>query len=194
LDQHLDSDQIDELLQSPTGDKPDQTTNREHLENARRHLKGCAGCQTRLRAHEQAMERLALLNPTTPGAKGPFCPPDDVWLEIAAGIARHDFENYLSHAAQCDHCGPLLRQSKQDFANELTQDEEGRIADLPSSTPEWRSQLAARLGMAPSGQSRLPRREPRAFWWRAPYSPVRLAFGVALAAVITLVVWLPLHK
>jgi CHAT domain-containing protein/cytochrome c-type biogenesis protein CcmH/NrfG len=195
LDQHLGSDQIDELLQSATGDKPDQTTNREHLENARRHLKDCAGCQTRLRAHEQAMERLALLNPTTPGAKGPICPPDDVWLEIAAGIAPQDFENYLSHAAQCDHCGPLLRQSNEDFAAELTQDEESRIADLPSSTSEWQRTLATRLGNAAAvpleGRiARLDQKPPRltAFLSLGP-----LALTAAVAAVAIFGVWFAFH-
>jgi CHAT domain-containing protein len=151
LDQHLDSDQIDELLQAATDVKPDETTNREHLENARRHLKDCAGCQIRMRAHEQAMERLALLKPTTPGAKGPICPPDEVWLEIAAGTARRDSEEYLSHAAQCDHCGPMLQRAIADFTDELSPEEERDVAKSHYASMEGQRGLAQELsGHAPS--------------------------------------------
>ena len=182
LDEHLDSDQIDELLQSTTGDTPDQTTHREHLENAREHLKDCASCQTRLRAHEQAMERLALLNSTTPGAGGPICPPDDVWLEIAAGIAEQASEN-LSHAAQCDHCGPLLRQTKDDFADKLTSEESDYVSALPSATTDWQHALAQSLGTASkpaqSGKRGLSWPGQR-FSWRLP---IVAAAAIALAAV-----------
>jgi CHAT domain-containing protein/cytochrome c-type biogenesis protein CcmH/NrfG len=145
LDLHLNSDQIDALLQSATDSKSNEVANRDHLEDARRHLKDCADCQTRLRAHEHAIETLALLNPTTPGAKGPICSPDEVWLDIAAGIVRQDSENHLSHAAQCDHCGPLLRQAKEDFAEELTPTEEQQLVSLESQDTKWRSELAAHL-------------------------------------------------
>jgi hypothetical protein len=145
LDKHLNSDQIDELLQSAPDSTPSQVGNRDHLKNAQRHLKNCVDCQTRMRAHEHAIEDLALLKPTTPGAKGPICPPDYVWLDIAAGIFDRDAENDLSHAAQCDHCGSLLRQAKEDFAEELTQEEETIIANLPSSHTAWQGRLAVNL-------------------------------------------------
>jgi hypothetical protein len=145
LDQHLNSDQIDELLRSATGDKPGKTANQAHLADAQRHLKDCGDCQTRMRAHEQANEQLAFLKLDTPGVKGPMCPPDYVWLDIAAGIVDQDGENDLSHAAQCDHCGSLLRQATEEFANELTSEEETIIAGLPSSNTAWQGRLAVRL-------------------------------------------------
>jgi hypothetical protein len=185
LDRHLKSDQIDELLQSATGNKPGQTIHR-YLEDARRHLKNCEGCQTRMRAHEEAMERLALLKPTTPGAKRPICPPDDVWLEIAAGIARHDSEQHLSHVAQCDYCGPLLRQAIEDFADELTPDEEFVIAGLSSSTTGWQKGLAAKLHSSQSlmQSGSLPRhREPSLLANLLAPSRIALA-GVLIGSIL----------
>jgi CHAT domain-containing protein/tetratricopeptide (TPR) repeat protein len=187
LDLHLDSGQIDELLQSATDSKPNHVAARDHLEDARRHLKDCAACQTRMRAHEHAIESLALLKPTTPVAKGPFCPPDDVWLAVAAGIANHDSARHLSHAAECDHCGPLLRQAKEDFAEELTSRESAYVADLRSAHTDWQRQMAQSLGTASKpAQARkwLPSWSGERFSWRLPVlAAAALAFAVLAVSV-----------
>ena len=184
---HLNSEEIDELLQLTTSDAPVENANPEHLEDVRRHLKDCATCQMMMRAHEDATESLALLKPTNPGTKGPICPPDYVWLDIAAGIVDKDAENDLSHAAQCDHCGSLLRQAKEDFANELTPEEEAIIANLPSSTAAWQGRLAAKLQDA---QAQLPVLSPpkdrsRSFLGRL-LAPWQLAFAAAIIGLILL--------
>jgi hypothetical protein len=176
LDLHLTSDQIDELLQSAADSKLNQVANRDHLEGTRRHLKDCPTCQTRMRAHKQAIESLALLKPTTPGAQGPICPPDYVWLDIAAGILDQDAENDVSHAAQCDHCGSLLRQAKEEFADELTPEEETMIADLPSSTTAWQGRLAVKLQDA----------QTRPSFLRSLVAPWPLAFAAAIIGLILL--------
>jgi hypothetical protein len=187
LDKHLNSDQIDELLQSATDSKPNQGAHRDHLEEARRHLKDCTTCQMRMRVHEQAMESLALLKSTTPGAKKLICPPDYVWLDIAAGILDGEAENDLSHAAQCDHCASLLRQAKEDFADELTSEEETIIADLPSSHTAWQGRLAVKLE---DTQAPLPVFSPPKD--RSPsfpgtfLEPWRLAFAAAIIGLILL--------
>ncbi len=189
MDQHLNSDQIDELLQSTTGDEPAENANRNHLENARKHLKDCDTCQTQMRAHEQVLESLALLKSNTPGAKGPMCPPDDVWLDIAAGNIRQNSEEHLSHAAECDHCGPFLREAKEDFADELTPEEEKSMAELSSSTIRWQERLAVKLQDA---QAPLPVFPPPKD--RSPsilgslLAPWRLAFAAALIGLILLAV------
>jgi hypothetical protein len=141
----------------------------------------------RIRAHEHAIESLALLKPTTPGAKGPTCPPDYVWLDIAAGIVDKDAENDLSHAAQCDHCGSLLRQAKEDFADELTSEEETIIADLPSSQTPWQGRLAVKLEdiQAPLPVFSPPRDRSRSFLGTL-LAPWRLAFAAAFIGLILL--------
>lgn len=133
------------------------------------------------------MERLALLKTNAPGTTGPQCPPEQVWLELAAGIVTQDAESRLSHAANCDQCGLLLRQAVADLAAELTPQEEAQISNLSSSTSAWRSSMAAslqdaqedlRIAHTPIG------RRPSAF--AALFSPFRLAFAAAIIGLIAL--------
>jgi len=145
LSLHLNSDQINELLQPGASEGPRAAGNQGLLEDARRHLEGCTTCQERIRKQEQVIESLALLKTTGPGAKGLACPPDDVWLEIAAGIVHQDSEDRVNHAAECDHCGPLLRKAEEDFFDELTPEEDGRIATLSISTADGQARLAAKV-------------------------------------------------
>jgi hypothetical protein len=184
---HLNNKEIDELLQSNTGDGPVKSANPEHLEDVRRHLKDCATCQMMMRAHEHAIESLALLKPTSPGTKGPICPPDYIWLDIAAGILDRDAENDLSHAAQCDYCGSLLRQAKEDFADELTSEEETIIANLPSSTTAWQGRLAAKLQDIQAPLEVLPSPKDRSpSFVRSLLAPWRLAVAAAIIGLILL--------
>ena len=184
---HLNREEIDELLQSTTSHEPVESANPKHLEDARRHLKDCTTCQMLMRAHEDATESLTLLKPTNLGTKGPICPPDYVWLDIAAGILDRDAENDLSHAAQCDHCGSLLRQAKEDFVDELTPEEETMIAELPSSTTAGQGRLAAKLqnAQAPLPVLSPPKDRSRSFPGSL-LAPWRLAFAVALIGLILL--------
>jgi CHAT domain-containing protein len=113
-----------------------------------------------MRAHELAMEQIASLQPGMRATKGPDCPPAQVWLDIAAGIAKENSEKYLDHAASCDHCGPFLRDVKEDFADELTTEEALRVASMPSADKAWQRRLAQSLGSMP-GQS--PAESPATF-------------------------------
>ena len=184
---HLNNEEIDELLQSTTGDGPVKSANPGHLEEARRHLKDCAICQILMREHEHAIEGLTLLKPISPGTKGPICPPDYIWLDIAAGILDRDAENDLSHAAECDHCGPLLRQAKEDFANEVTPEEETTIANLPSSTIAWQGRLAAKLQDAQAPITVLPSPKDRSpSFVRSLLAPWRLTVAAAIIGLILL--------
>ncbi len=144
--QHLNNDQISELLLAAKNSKRNETTSHGPFDDPRRHLEACPSCRSRMRAHEMAMEQIALLKPNARAIKGPLCPPDDVWLEIAAGFANQDSEQHLNHAAECDHCGPLLRQAKDDFADDLTPEEASRITSLLSANTDWQRRLAHSIG------------------------------------------------
>jgi len=141
----------------------------------------------RMRAHEQAIDRLGSLKLNMPGVKGPMCPPEDVWVDVAAGIFRQDSNDLRTHAAQCDHCGPLLRQTKEDFAHDLTPEEERRITDLSSSTTDWQERLAVKIH---DTQNLLPLVSPPKYrsplLLRSLLAPWRLAFGGALIGLIML--------
>jgi CHAT domain-containing protein/cytochrome c-type biogenesis protein CcmH/NrfG len=141
-----------------------------------------------MRAHELAMKRIALLKPNARGTKGPQCPPGDVWLDIAAGFPNQDSEKYLNHAAECDHCGPFLREVKEDFADDLTPEEALRVASLPSANTDWQRRLAHSLGTAPEDTTPEPAEPTRLtpswhgkrFSWKLPV--------LALAAIALTVI------
>jgi CHAT domain-containing protein/cytochrome c-type biogenesis protein CcmH/NrfG len=152
LESHLNDDEIEEILRFAPDWKDKPVANRGD-DNALLHLKTCEICQTRVGAEKAAMDRLVQLKPRSIQTRSSQCPPDDIWIEIAAGTMSQDLDDYSTHAAQCDHCGPLLTQAFADFAAELTPEEEAQIAALASSSDEWQRSLAGRM-------SRLVTEEP----------------------------------
>jgi CHAT domain-containing protein/cytochrome c-type biogenesis protein CcmH/NrfG len=194
LGPHLDSSQIEELLRVSANKKEDSANDRIDA-NARIHLNDCYICQARVRAEGEAMERLAQLKSGKTGTPNTQCPPDSAWLELAARI-RPNPESLLRHAAQCDHCGPLLRDAVADLTGECTPQEEAQIADLASATPKWQKDLTRSLttsawesphpsGSKPASAQPDPRpRRPR-FW---------LLYTVAAMVLIILSTWAVLHR
>jgi CHAT domain-containing protein len=140
-----------------------------------------------MRAQKLAMEQIALLKPNARGTKGLQCPSGDVWLDIAAGLANQDSDEYLNHAAECDHCGPLLRQAKDDFADDLTPEESLQVASLPSANTDWQRRLAQSLNT--QGLDNAPedtRPEPPPSWRGQRFSwklPVLATAAIALTVI-----------
>ena len=191
---HLDSTQIEELLRASSNKKED-SANDEIDASARIHLNDCYICQMRVRAEGKAMERLAQLKPSETATRSPQCPPDSVWLELAAGI-HPDSENILAHAAQCDHCAPLLTDAVADLTGECTTQELAQIAGLASGTPNWQRDLARSLNArgpeSPSAAgpklASLPSEPPprrRHFWQLS---------AVAVMVLILFSTWAVLHR
>jgi CHAT domain-containing protein/tetratricopeptide (TPR) repeat protein len=145
LDSHLNAEQIEELLRSAHGNEDRSLEERARDERLSGHLQGCTQCQSRLIEERVAMDRLARIAASGDAPPGPQCPSDDAWMEIAAGVFDVDSDNYVSHAAHCDHCSPLLHQAIADTADDLTPEEEAEIAGLPSSRPAWQHKFAAVL-------------------------------------------------
>jgi tetratricopeptide (TPR) repeat protein len=134
--------------------------------------------------------------------RGPGCPADETWLRLAAGlIADERVEaGYVAHAAECDWCGKLLRESMEDLAQDVTTEEEAALGKLPSASRLWPGSMAKKLMAASStglssvssapaqdkpAQTSEPKesktkRKPHVGWW------TRFAFVTAgLAAVVS---------
>jgi tetratricopeptide (TPR) repeat protein len=131
-----------------------------------------------------AVMRLRSSLVASPVARGSECPGDSEWPLVAAGLKeREQTEALLRHAAGCDHCGPLLRQSVQDFSDDLTAEEETMLARLESSQAGWQERMAGELGEN-------PRRRGLGAWLRAQLLPARdirrwaYAGGLALLAAV----------
>jgi CHAT domain-containing protein/tetratricopeptide (TPR) repeat protein len=190
LESHLNDDQIEALLRLASSGKEELVAAQVVRQDAQAHLKTCESCKSRVRSQERAMELLALLKLNAPRGPGPLCPPDDVWFEVAAGIANQDSGNYLNHAVDCDHCGPLLRKAAELVADETSLTEEGALRSLPSTQQSWQRDLAEKL----QREMQTPRAGRRqSLQWESFFSWPHLAFGVAALAAILVTGWLGLR-
>jgi CHAT domain-containing protein/tetratricopeptide (TPR) repeat protein len=184
LEPHLSSSQIEDLLQhSATGDEGVAVEGSD--ETVRTHLKSCEICQEMVRTEQAAMGRFAQLKIQGAAERSPECPPDTIWLQIAVGVTPHGLEGYLSHATECDYCGPILHAAVEDFAEVPHLGEQSRISALRSSTPGWQRRLAEVLhyqvggGKDAEGAVRAVRS-----WLGIVLTPRRLAFAVAIVALV----------
>ena len=107
---------------------------------------------------------------------------------VAAGLLPEaKTRELMKHAAQCGHCGPLLKSAAETLADEVTSSEEQMLASLSSARPEWQKEMAQTL--QESTQDRKERKDT-ASWWQRWLSGPRQAFAVAAFASIIAVIWL----
>ena len=132
------------------------------------------------------MNQLALLKLGTLGTRSQRCPPDDVWIEIAAGISRQDSDLFLEHAASCDYCGPLLRLAAESMSPNETREEEAFLNSLNSVGPEWQGKMARALS---AGAARHQSGQGRTFWRSGLFSWPGLAVATTAIALVAVAVW-----
>jgi hypothetical protein len=77
----------------------------------------------------------------------PACPPEDTWARVATGlIPDREAAPWIAHAAECEFCGPLLREATEDLAVEATPEELNQVREM--ITPEWRLRMARSMSAA----------------------------------------------
>src|SRR5262249_16657710 len=79
---------------------------------AERHLGACADCRSKVSRYRQLVNRSFNAKPPAMAPRRADCPKDnDVdWREVVAGqLPELKARQLITHAALCDHCGPLLR-------------------------------------------------------------------------------------
>ncbi|GEM_PF-4879867 len=88
------------------------------------------------------------------------CPPENVWVGVAAGLVPNsDAVVWIAHASECDPCAALLREALQDVGqdvgpNAALEPSAEDIAQIePIDTPAWRNRMARMLSDV-SGQRR----------------------------------------
>src|SRR5262245_29355369 len=107
-DKHLNEDALNALVPSSLGGN--SCLSAGDISEAEHHLLKCDDCSRKVSLYGQ------VVNPPSDSSiasvTGPGCPKDeDVdWHEVAVGLWPELKANQLvMHAAQCGHCGPLLR-------------------------------------------------------------------------------------
>ena len=123
----------------------------------------------------------------------PDCPTADSLRDLAAGLSTSaDTPRLIQHAAQCPHCGPILRAYTEDFSDDLSPEDQALLSQLKSSTPEWQKKMAQQMAGAvsstpsttsiPSTKSASLFRLPSLKWVLAPVA-------LAATAVIAFFIW-----
>jgi tetratricopeptide (TPR) repeat protein len=84
------------------------------------------------------------------------CRPEAYWTRLAAGsLTAEEAENDLLHAAQCEICGPFLRNAVECFSDEIDPEDAAVVAGLKTSSSSWQDASARRLaGYGLSGRRR----------------------------------------
>ncbi|HEU4434466.1 MAG TPA: CHAT domain-containing protein, partial [Pyrinomonadaceae bacterium] len=116
------------------------------------------------------------------------CPSASEWPLVVTGqVEPEKAREYLRHAEDCDHCGPLLREATAEFSDEFTSEEEEMISQLKTSDPAWQKQFARELA-AKSRVQAAPSSKETAKVVRGPWLSFRRWQPVALAAAATIIV------
>jgi tetratricopeptide (TPR) repeat protein len=172
---HLNDEEIRQCANTGPGDSPQLTE---------AHLSECQDCLERLLRWQGTQ----LKHLETVGMRQepyPDCPAEEVVREVAAEMAPpHIARRTLQHAAQCDHCGPLLKSYREAFSEELSPEIAALVDRLPAANPKQQRKMARE--MAAQARNNVSKRQGegvvrrvRPFWvrtlaWTAPLTAVVL--------------------
>jgi CHAT domain-containing protein len=192
FDKHLDSDELDELVSSRGTSASGSKQLSEHaLGEAQRHVESCQDCSRKLQMHKSVHSEILRMRAPNPSPPTPECLGEAEWLEVAAGLYPDaKTRELMKHAAQCGHCGPLLKKAAEILADETTPDEEALLASLTSAKTGWRQNMAGTMRSRAGAKSSDRKDEEGARWWQAFFSWPRPAFAFAGIAVAIMVGWL----
>ncbi len=145
-DRHLNSDELDALVRSQTpGVSVAGQLSEEAIRDAQRHVESCQDCDRKLQMHRSVQKAISW-RASGNSAKGLNCSDQNDWIRIAAGlVGETEARERLKHAAQCEHCGPLLKAAAKTLSNETSPDEEAVVATLSSARADWQARMAQTL-------------------------------------------------
>ncbi len=195
FDKHLDSDELDRLLSLQRTSVSDSGRLLEpSLREAERHVESCPDCSQKLQMHKSVHSEILRMRGPNPSPLTPECIGDAEWLEVAAGLyPEAKTRELMKHAAQCGHCGPLLKNAAEALVDETTPSEEAWLSSLRSARPEWRKNMAATLRASAGAKDSSREKKEGVQWWQALLSWPRPAFALAGIAVAVLTGWLGLR-
>jgi len=190
FDKHLDSDELDGLVSSHAASVTDSGRLwEETLGEAQRHVESCQHCSRNVQMHKSVQSEILNMGVLSNAAAGPDCLDGTAWLSVAGGLLPEvKTRELMKHAAQCGHCGPLLKNAAETLADEVTPSEETLLASLGSARPEWQRNMVATLR---GGAKEHEQKEP---WWRRTFTwPPSPAFAFAGIATVVLLTWIGLR-
>lgn len=185
FDRHLDSDELDRLVSlEETSVSGSEQLSEPALREAQRHVESCHDCSRKLQRHLFVHSEILRMRVPDPSPSTPQCMGDAEWLEVAAGLLPEaKTRELMKHAAQCGHCGPLLKNAAEALVNRATPSEEALLASLQSARPEWRKNMAATL------RDSVRDRQPKSSWWRPVFTWPAPAYVLAGIVAVALIAW-----
>jgi CHAT domain-containing protein len=191
-DEHLSQEDFERLALSAASA---QESHDAELAKVLRHLEICDVCREEARLNQVVTGEFDQLKSRGMAAPGPDCPSVTEWPLVVTGQTESEkAHEYLLHAADCDHCGSLLREATVDFNNEFTPEEEEMISQLKTSDPAWQKgfarELAAKSQVRVDPASQAPAKVVQGPWKSFPkWQTWALA---AAAAIVVAVITYPL--
>jgi CHAT domain-containing protein len=178
--EHLTGPELEGLL-FPEASVAGVSGNEEALE----HCTHCSQCATLVNAHRKASREIGSLKRLPPNSARSSCPPEEQWLNLAAGLTDDDLTmRLLEHASQCSACAQQLKHAQGYLAGPPADS-----LDLKSATPEWQRRMAERIAENPAQSIQAAPRlmRPTRRWWI--YAPL-VASAAAALLVLTFHSWL----
>jgi len=164
-DRHLTQDELEALVSSGAAQKWESLPLGDDSREVFSHMAHCEECRLLAASYAAVEARLVSLRSGGVVLRRADCPAEEEWRSMAGGLlSAEQTEKYMQHAANCDHCGPLLRRATEDFASELTSDEESLLNGLKSTDVDWQRGLAGRLSNMQ--QHRGPKANDAVPWWK----------------------------
>ena len=143
FDKHIDNRELNALVPSSSETGPEaRGLSPDAVREAERHVESCGDCSRKVSKYRQLVNGFSNAAVSQASPPGADCPKDeDVnWHEVAAGLwPELKAMRLITHAALCDHCGPLLRAATS-VIDYPAPEEEKRLAELkapsrPDSVP-----------------------------------------------------------
>ena len=185
FDKHLDSDELNGLASSYAPSVTDSgRLSEQALGEAQRHVESCQDCSRKVQLHKSVQREISRMSMPSDLRPGPGCVEETEWLNVAAGLLTEaKTRELMKHAAQCGHCGPLLKNAAETLSDEVTPSEETLLASLSSARPEWRHNMATTL------RGDLRKQQQKPLWWRAMFAWPSPAYALAGIATVAFVAW-----
>jgi CHAT domain-containing protein len=215
---HLTPQELESLLFGATGSTT-TIADSAMAQEAQQHLSGCAVCQSVAKKYTNAD---SVLRSLILGNKGPRndlsgnelsanketsnqpkrgkeCPAEQTWPNLAAGLINEDeAARYVSHSAQCDWCGPLLKESMEDLAQDATAEEQEALDKLPSASQGWQRKMGKKMAAVsgnaddetlvkadqPASSKEPKSKEKAGFGWWPKLAWAGSGFAVVIVAVL----------
>ena len=192
---HLSAEEISFLVQDLEA-APHPNIPRAVRISQQAHLASCSECASSFANLRNVQVIRRSLGKCVNSKSSDHCADEGLWLEVAAGIAdAEESRKFVIHAAECDHCGRLLREASEDLSGATTSQEHESLQNLESARLEWHRALGSRMAQSCRGSTLRPSTSvsTRSKWFFSARDfslGLRLAFVAVTIALLLTGFWL----